>query len=63
MARTPRKGDHVEWSTPQGKTTGTVTKKVTGTAEALLMAIAGRRVALADLSGSGVETLRDRLAG
>ena len=37
--------------------------KVTGTAEALLMAVAGRRVALADLSGSGVETLRNRLAG
>lgn len=36
--------------------------KVTGTGEALLMAMAGRSVALADLSGSGVETLRGRLA-
>ena len=34
---------------------------VTGTGEALLMAMAGRAVALADLSGSGVETLRARL--
>ena len=34
---------------------------VTGTGEALLMAMAGRAIALADLSGSGVETLRARL--
>jgi len=29
-----KKGDHVEWNTSQGKTAGTVTKKVTGTAKA-----------------------------
>jgi uncharacterized protein (TIGR03083 family) len=34
---------------------------VTGTGEALLMAMAGRAVALSELSGSGVETLRARL--
>lgn len=28
------KGSHVEWQTPQAKTTGTVTKKVTGAAKA-----------------------------
>ena len=27
-----RKGDKVEWNTPQGKTTGTVKEKVTGEA-------------------------------
>lgn len=27
------KGDVVEWNTPQGKTTGKVVKKVTGTAK------------------------------
>jgi hypothetical protein len=26
-----KKGDKVEWNTPQGKTTGTVKKKITGT--------------------------------
>lgn len=34
MSDALKKGDHVEWSTSQGKTTGTVTKKVTGTAKA-----------------------------
>jgi len=29
-----KKGDHVEWDTAQGKTQGTVTKKVTDTATA-----------------------------
>ncbi|MBA3597547.1 MAG: DUF2945 domain-containing protein [Methylibium sp.] len=29
-----KKGDPVEWNTSQGKTTGTVTKKVTSTAKA-----------------------------
>lgn len=37
--------------------------EVTGTAEAITMAIAGRPAALADLSGPGVDTLRTRLAG
>ena len=32
--RTLAKGDHVEWNTPQGKTAGTVVRKVTGTAKA-----------------------------
>ena len=31
---TLKKGDEVEWKTSQGKTTGTVTKKVTGEAKA-----------------------------
>ncbi len=35
--------------------------EVTGSGEALLMAVAGRRPALADLSGAGLETLRSRL--
>lgn len=34
---------------------------VTGTGEALMMAMAGRSVALADLDGPGVETLRSRI--
>lgn len=34
MADALKKGDHVEWNTSQGKTAGTVTKKVTGTAKA-----------------------------
>ncbi len=28
-----KRGDKVEWSTSQGRTSGTVTKKITGTAE------------------------------
>lgn len=36
---------------------------VQGPAEALVLAIAGRAVALDDLTGDGVETLRARLAG
>ena len=31
MAKALRKGDRVEWNTPQGRTTGTVKEKVTGT--------------------------------
>ncbi len=31
---TLNKGDKVEWNTPQGKTEGTVTRKVTGSAKA-----------------------------
>lgn len=34
MADALKKGDHVEWNTSQGKTAGTVTKKVTSTAKA-----------------------------
>jgi len=34
MSTEPKKGDHVEWRTPQGTTRGTVVKKVTGTAHA-----------------------------
>ncbi len=30
MAKNLKKGDRVEWDTPQGKTTGKVKKKVTG---------------------------------
>jgi len=37
--------------------------EVSGTGEALMMALAGRSVALADLSGPGVAELRTRLAG
>lgn len=29
-----KKGDRVEWNTPQGKTTGKVVEKITGTAKA-----------------------------
>ncbi len=36
--------------------------EVTGTGEALLLAMCGRPVALADLSGAGVETLRARIS-
>lgn len=32
MAKIPKVGSHVEWDTPQGKTTGVVTKKITGRA-------------------------------
>ena len=31
MTTTPKKGDHVTWGTPQGKTAGTVEKIVTST--------------------------------
>jgi hypothetical protein len=31
MAKALKKGDMVEWGTSQGKTTGTVEKKITGT--------------------------------
>ncbi|WP_077001463.1 DUF2945 domain-containing protein [Variovorax sp. KK3] len=34
MTSKPKVGDKVEWSTSQGPTTGTVVKKVTGTAHA-----------------------------
>lgn len=37
--------------------------EVTGTAEALMMAIAGRAAALDDLSGPGLDTLRTRVSG
>ncbi len=30
MAKSLKKGDKVEWSTPQGETAGTVEKKITG---------------------------------
>ncbi len=29
MAEKLKKGDHVEWNTPQGKTSGTIKKKLT----------------------------------
>jgi hypothetical protein len=44
----------IEWSHGSGPV-------VTGTAEALLMAIAARPAALADLSGEGVTTMAVRL--
>jgi hypothetical protein len=34
MADALKKGQHVEWETSQGKTSGTVTRKITGTAKA-----------------------------
>jgi hypothetical protein len=37
--------------------------EVAGPSEALAMAACGRTVALDDLSGPGVEVLRERLAG
>lgn len=43
------------WSIGSGPT-------VTGTGEALMTAVSGRRVALDDLTGAGVETLRSRMA-
>ncbi len=43
-----------EWSWGAGD-------EVTGTSEALAMAVSGRKVALNDLSGPGVDLLRDRL--
>lgn len=33
MAKELKKGDHVEWQTSQGKTTGKVKKKLTGETE------------------------------
>lgn len=33
MAQEFRQGDRVEWNTPQGKTRGTVTKKLTSNTE------------------------------
>jgi uncharacterized protein (TIGR03083 family) len=44
----------VDWSAGDGP-------KVTGTGEALLMAVAGRAQALNDLSGEGVQILRERV--
>jgi uncharacterized protein (TIGR03083 family) len=38
-------------------------QEVTGPSEAMAMAVSGRRVALDDLSGPGVETLRGRMTG
>jgi len=38
-------------------------QEVTGPSEAMAMAVGGRRVALDDLSGPGVETLRARITG
>jgi uncharacterized protein (TIGR03083 family) len=46
----------VDWQT--GESTS---PEVAGTGEALLMAMAGRAAALADLTGAGVETLRARM--
>ena len=34
MADAFKKGQHVEWETSQGKTAGTVTRKITGSAKA-----------------------------
>jgi hypothetical protein len=45
----------MDWSHGSGPT-------VTGSAEALLLAVAGRRVALDHLGGDGLPTLRDRVA-
>ena len=47
--------DDLDWSRGSGPL-------VTGSAEALLLAVAGRRVALDHLAGEGLPTLRDRLA-
>src|SRR5262249_33102447 len=44
----------IDWSTGTGP-------EVTGPAEALIMAMAGRTAALDDLTGPGVATLRSRL--
>ena len=46
--------DDIDWSQGRGPV-------VRGSAEALLLAVTGRRAALADLGGEGVPTLRDRL--
>ena len=42
-----------DWTTGEGP-------EVSGTGEALLMAMCGRKTAIADLTGEGVSTLRDR---
>jgi hypothetical protein len=44
----------IEWSCGEGP-------EVSGTAEALLMAVAARPLVLADLSGDGVATMAQRL--
>jgi uncharacterized protein (TIGR03083 family) len=46
----------IEWTTGDGS-------EITGTGEALLMAIAGRRGITAELSGPGVGTLDERIGG
>jgi hypothetical protein len=33
MSESLKKGDHVEWKTPQGKTSGTVKKKLTSSTD------------------------------
>jgi hypothetical protein len=45
----------VDWSSGQGP-------EVRGTGEAVLLAITGRPVALDELTGDGVDTLRARIA-
>lgn len=46
----------IDWTTGEGP-------EITGTGEALLMSIAGRRGITAELSGPGVATLSDRIGG
>jgi uncharacterized protein (TIGR03083 family) len=49
------RADDIEWSRGSGP-------EVTGPAEAILMAVAGRPAALADLSGEGLPALAGRVA-
>ena len=53
-ARLRLQADDINWSWGSGP-------EVTGTAEAILMAVAGRPAALADLSGKGVAVLAGRV--
>jgi hypothetical protein len=50
----PADPDDINWSWGSGP-------EVTGTAEAILMAVAGRPAALADLSGAGFPVLAGRV--
>jgi uncharacterized protein (TIGR03083 family) len=56
------KGLHLKATDLDWETGDAADAEVSGPAEALMMVIAGRPAALADLSGPGVEQLRERIA-
>ena len=56
-------GLHLRATDLDWETGGASGAEVNGPGEAILMAVAGRPVALADLSGAGVEQLRARIGG
>ena len=62
MAYFERLGERTFRATDQAWSWGTGAE-LAGPSEALAMAVSGRSVALDDLEGEGVETLRARLGG